>query len=216
MTSVKVFLGMTTAILLGSAGAFTLSPSTPPRLFDNVRTPLVRLKNGWNDNTDRYFEDSNAWKNSNDDSTTTDDWETMLQKKQDGSYWSAFEPSDEPTTAFEMDDDKAEIRLDTLAVIQAEETTFNAREAQRADTARRMQEWGFDASTIASALDVSVEERSNDVQGMQSYRESSYLDSEDPTTVESHAKVPKDPMTQEPIRSQMVYVDEHACIGCTK
>jgi len=31
--------------------------------------------------------------------------------------------------------------------------------------------------------------------------------------VESHAKVEKDPDTGEPIRSQMVYVDEHTCIG---
>jgi ferredoxin len=40
-------------------------------------------------------------------------------------------------------------------------------------------------------------------------------DDEDLTTVESHKNVEVDEETGEPIRTQMVYVDEHTCIGCT-
>ena len=172
----------------------------------------MRLVN-WSDSNSA--ENSDAWKQSNFDSIT-EDWETTLQKKNDGSYWSDFESTGEPGDSHGELDNEAESKLDTLALLQAEEIVFNDREAQRADTVRQMQEWGFDDTTIAAALDVSVAESTEDVEGMQGYREDAFLDVDDLRMIESHTKVPRDPATNEPIRSQMVYVDEHACIGCTK
>ena len=204
MTSLRV---LATATLALGVEAFTSTPSTTPKVFRRMR-----LEN-WSDGNSA--ENSDAWKQSNFDSTP-EDWEATLQKKKDGSYWSAFESADETSASNAESDNETESKLDTLALLQAEEIVFNDREGQRADTVRQMQEWGFDDTTIASALDVSVEEATYDVVGMQGYREDAFLDVDDLRMVESHAKVPKDPATNEPIRSQMVYVDEHACIGCTK
>lgn len=81
-----------------------------------------------------------------------------------------------------------------------------------------MLEWGFDTETIANTLDVAMDnstEVKDEMEGMQAYRESSYLETVDFETVESHTTVEVDEETGEPIRSQMVYVDEHTCIGCT-
>ena len=75
---------------------------------------------------------------------------------------------------------------------------------------------GFTSEMIGSTLDVAIDtsnEKSDEVEGMQVFREESYLDYEDMATVESHTMVEKDEDTGEPIRSQMVYVDEHTCIG---
>ena len=132
-------------------------------------------------------------------------------------------------------DDEAEMMLDTLAVLQAEESVYNnAGEAQRVDTIRRMEEWGFDSNEIIAAAsssslallddvvatDTMVEQKKEEEvemeDMMQFYREDSYLEDINQATVESHTQVPKDEVTNEPIRSQMVYVNEHACIGCTK
>ena len=58
-------------------------------------------------------------------------------------------------------------------------------------------------------------EQADEVAGMQLYREESFLDDVDLETVESHTRVEIDDETGEPVRQQMVYVDEHTCIGCT-
>jgi ferredoxin len=50
---------------------------------------------------------------------------------------------------------------------------------------------------------------------MQQYREESFYDKVDLETVESHTTVEIDEETGEPVRTRMVYVDEHTCIGCT-
>ena len=50
---------------------------------------------------------------------------------------------------------------------------------------------------------------------MQMYREESFWEEVDLQTVESHTQVVVDEETGEPVRSQMVYVEEHTCIGCT-
>eukprot|EP00957_Ditylum_brightwellii_P080213 6100776-Ditylum_brightwellii.AAC.1 len=43
-----------------------------------------------------------------------------------------------------------------------------------------------------------------------------YLEEDiDLEAVESHSTVEIDDETGDPVRSQMVYVDEHTCIGCT-
>lgn len=94
------------------------------------------------------------------------------------------------------------------------------KEADRADKARRMQEWGFNADAITNTLDVATDtslEDADQVEGMKAYRDTVYEADllEDLKEVESHTKVDIDTETGDPVRAQMVYVDEHACIGCT-
>ncbi|KAG7348511.1 ferredoxin [Nitzschia inconspicua] len=184
----------------------------------------------WRDETGN---DSNRWLSTdeslNQDSAT--DWKEILDRKADGSFWSSFEPSSDDdeddlegssedlslSTGDDLEDD-AETWLNTLAMISAEEVEYNIKEADRADKVRQMQEWGFDSATIKNTFNVAVDdslETKDELSGMKEYRETSYLDDEDWKAVESHTKVEKDPETGEPIRQQMVYVDEHTCIGCT-
>jgi hypothetical protein len=187
---------------LWSADAFSHAASN-----GNYRPSSLRPMS-WDENNNNA-KDSNTWTSSN---FGEEDWETKLT---DGSYWSAS-----ATTSTQGDlrlSDKTDELLDILASQQATEVIFNDREAERADKMRQMEEWGFERSTIASALDVAVEEKiGEEMENLRSFMEDSYLDRDDPFTVESHAKVPRDPDTNEPSRSQSVYVDEHACIGCTK
>ena len=80
-------------------------------------------------------------------------------------------------------------------------------EAERADKARQMEEWGFDAETISNTFGVAVDDslEKPEVQGMQNFLKESYWDDdEDLKKVESHTKVERDPETGEPIRQQMV------------
>ena len=79
-------------------------------------------------------------------------------------------------------------------------------EANRANKAREMAEWGFDAETIKNTFGIAVDDsmEKDEVEGMQTFRTQSYLDDDDWKTVESHTKVEKDPDTGEPIRQQMV------------
>ena len=61
---------------------------------------------------------------------------------------------------------------DDNAQITSEEVKFNIKDADRAETARQMEEWGFEASTISNALDLATDTSLEDqVEGMQSYRE---------------------------------------------
>jgi ferredoxin len=152
-----------------------------------------------------------------------------MKRKQDGSFWSSFEPSSSSTAAVEEDgkptrssitteEEEAEAWLDTIASLSAEEVEFNLREADRADKVRQMQEWGFTSKAISSTLGVATDltlENREEVAGMQAFREESYLEEIDLETVESHTRVEVDPDTGEPVRNRMVYVDEHTCIGCT-
>jgi len=89
-----------------------------------------------------------------------------------------------------------------------------------------MQEWGFEASTIQNTLDLAIDESKEiDVENQvfEKFKEETaktgfgmYLDDDvDLTTVESHTTVEREEETGELIRTQMVYVDEHSCIGCT-
>jgi len=199
-----------TFVLARGGDAFSAT-STARRALNRESRSKSYSVNHW-----QGSDDNNAWTSSADDANAQG-WETVLEKQKDGSYWSDFESSETTDEFIQYGnlDDETEIMLNTLAALQAEDSVFNFREAQRADTARRMEEWGFDASTIASALDVSAEEGGEEAEAMHSYRQDSYVESVDLTTVESHTKVPRDAVTQEPVRSQMVYVNEHACIGCT-
>ncbi|GAX27249.1 ferredoxin [Fistulifera solaris] len=164
----------------------------------------------------------NGWQSSLDGSTV--DWQDTLKQKEDGSFWSSFESSTDGDNQLATknnqvltEDLEAEAWLDTLASISAEEVQFNMKEADRANTARQMEEWGFDKEIIAAALDISTDTllEQDEVQGMNVYRQESYLEDVDLATVESHTRVEIDDETGEPVRLQMVYVDEHTCIGCT-
>jgi ferredoxin len=175
--------------------------------------------------------DSNKWASASDSSSDSQDWQDVLDSKADGSFWSSFEPITEEeddgavsgteemslSTGDDLEDD-AEAWLNTLASISAEEVEYNIRENDRADKVRQMQEWGFDLETIKNTFGVEVNdslETQDELAGMKEYRETSYEYDEDWKKVESHAKVEKDAETGEPFRQQMVYVDEHTCIGCT-
>jgi len=177
---------------------------------------------------DQSGEDSNEWRSieEEENSENQPDWQEELAQKESGSYWSSFEPSENENDANGsqsgdklLDDDvQADAWLESMAVLANEEVEFNRKEADRADKARQMEEWGFDGEAIANSLGVATDaslETEDEVEGMQMYREEEYLDEVDLQTVESHTLVEKDLETGEPIRSQMVYVDEHECIGCT-
>lgn len=184
---------------------------------------------------DTRSQDSNLWRSSSEEeaaaSSSATDWQQSLASKQDGTFWTTFESSQEeedttsaslpgdvnPSSATAFIDDSEEW-LNTLAQLSAEETEFNRQENERAEAARKMAEWGFDAETISNSLGVATDlsrEVLDDVQGMEVYRQESYLDDVDLEVVESHTTVEIDPETNEPVRTQMVYVDEHTCIGCT-
>mmetsp|Transcript_11836 Transcript_11836/g.30015 ORF Transcript_11836/g.30015 Transcript_11836/m.30015 type:complete len:399 (+) Transcript_11836:171-1367(+) len=189
-----------------------------PRL--NTR---LEMSDDWSDSGS----DSNKWASS----SNNDDWQDQVNAKNDGSMWSTFDSIEEDDDAAldnlgGDDDDDADVQddsemwLDTLAAISAEEIQFNQRENERADKARQMKEWGFDDETIKNTFGVEVDdslETQDEVSGMKEYREEIYdKDDEydDWNTVESHTRVEKDAETGESIRQQMVYVDEHTCVGC--
>ena len=187
----------------------------------------------WDDSDDNSLNPNN-WRSMDDEDVPTraaqevTDWQDLLEQKQDGSFWSSFEPSTEgseetsvnatasgETMPSSNEEQDAEVWLNTLASLSAEEVEFNIKEANRADKARQMEEWGFDSETIYNTLGVAVrEEDAEEPLGMQVYREEAFLEDVDLETVESHRMVELDE-EGEPVRSQMVYVDEHSCIGCT-
>jgi len=165
----------------------------------------------------------------------SDDWDNGSNGKWEEDSWSSFaEPSnngddDSMSTILSDDDDDTliddgETFLNTIASISADEINFMTTEADRADKVRQMEEWGFEAETIANTLDVAVDDSAenpdNDMYDKFTEATASgfgmYNDADiDLMTVESHATVEVDEETGETIRSQMVYVDEHTCIGCT-
>jgi ferredoxin len=176
-----------------------------------------------NNNND-WSADSQEWKFADFDDDI--DWQKQLQAKKDGSFWTTFETSNNETdnntnsssTPAVDDDMLAEAWINTLQSVSAEETEFIILEADRAEMARQMEEWNFPSEVIASSLGVAVDtslETEDDVVGMDEFRKKSFIEDIDLQAVESHETVEKDPETGEPIRTQMVYVDEHTCIGCT-
>jgi ferredoxin len=177
------------------------------------------LFSDWNDQS----QDSNKWTSSDDpEYQDQEDWQEILARKKEGSFWTEFESSPETDeivateTLIPTEEEAADAWLDTLASLSAQEVEFNLKEADRADKVRQMEEWGFTPETISSTLDVAVDDKlEQQVEGMKLYRYESYEHDTDLTIVESHSTVETDPETGEPIRSQMVYVDEHTCIGCT-
>jgi ferredoxin len=198
-----------------TASAFYIS--SPPPWYRKTNSRLFSdTNNNYNEWTPFESTDSNAWQASSDDEDF--DWEERLQRQQNGTFWSSFEPSNDNANTIQSTstplDDTTENWLDTIARLTADETAFNRKEAERADKLRQMQEYGFSPRAIQSTLGVALIEPET-IPGMDSYRQDSYLEETDLQSVESHATVPVDPDTSEPTRSQMVYVDEHSCIGCT-
>jgi len=183
--------------------------------------------------------DSNKWASS-DSGTGEDgeDWEQQLQNKEDGTFWSSFESNDEEDSGDstneesladaeteEEEDDDGEAFLDAISAISADEIDFMNTEAERADKVRQMQEWGFEPETISNALGVAIDDSLETEEGDELLEEffeetaetgfGMQLDDDtDLETVESHQYVDVDEETGEPVRSQMVYVDEYECIGC--
>ena len=182
-------------------------------------------------------DDQNTWQSVDENYqkfNAEEDWELTMSKRADGSVWSSFESSEEEGAVDEttsedsavLDDGGEEAWLDTLASITAEEIEFNLQEADRADKARQMEEWGFDKTAISSTLGVATDESlemDEDNEVLETFRDVTketgfglYLDDEvDPETVESHTTVERDEETGDLVRTQMVYVDEVTCIGCT-
>lgn len=194
-------------LALWSVNAFSVIQSGT--IASKIRKQSLRSFNSWNDDD---AQDPNTWISSTWDKE--EEWDTTLRQRKDDSYWSVETSSSTAgTPPIEDEAEDEELLLDIVASQGAAEVSFNAREAERAYKVRQMEEWGFDRDTIASALDVAVEETAEE--SVQTFWEESYDDVDDPLEVESHAKVPRDPDTNEPLRSQMVYVDEHTCIGCT-
>eukprot|EP00527_Entomoneis_sp_CCMP2396_P006620 CAMPEP_0198144368 /NCGR_PEP_ID=MMETSP1443-20131203/15053_1 /TAXON_ID=186043 /ORGANISM="Entomoneis sp., Strain CCMP2396" /LENGTH=420 /DNA_ID=CAMNT_0043807751 /DNA_START=207 /DNA_END=1466 /DNA_ORIENTATION=+ len=178
--------------------------------------------------------DPNRWRSASDDSRP--DWMDVVESKKDGSFWTTFEPASEDSddtsssslavgdnggtaeniSSADQEEANANAWLDTLAALSAEEVEYNQKEADRADMARQMEEWNFSPEIIASTLGVATNAELEQVnQDMQAYMDSSYEAEIDMETVESHTTVDIEKETGEPIRTQMVYVDEHTCIGCT-
>lgn len=204
--------------------------SSNPKFFVSV-TSLFNYKDP--------SQDSNAWISADDTYDQIGDWEDQLAKRMNGTLWSSFSvdeddendgstrgSSSSSSNALDVDLDDGEAWLDALSSIAAEEIEFINTEADRADKVRQMQEWGFESETIERALGVAMDE-SNEIDEdnvvFERFKEETaktgfgmYLDDEvDKTTVESHTMVERDDETGELIRTQMVYVDEHTCIGCT-
>lgn len=168
--------------------------------------------------------DANRWRESTDTPMSGDDWLDTLESKKDGSFWNTFEPSPETetttsstTTGAESsstiaisEEDQEEAWLDTLAALSAEEVEYNQKDNEKADMARKMQEWNFSPEVIEATVGVATTLEKEQVDaGMQAYMETTYEEEIDMETVESHTTVELDEETGEPIRQQMVYVDEH-------
>mmetsp|Transcript_38569 Transcript_38569/g.44020 ORF Transcript_38569/g.44020 Transcript_38569/m.44020 type:complete len:389 (-) Transcript_38569:73-1239(-) len=218
----EAFQGIPTTLYTTKTTCITSTRKIPTIIY-------ARPKN--NNGKSQYREDDssldpNEWIGSDETGLDTSDWEATLESQKSGTYWSDFESSntvdgDEVISSTSSEDD-AEAYLDTLAQISADENEFSAKDAERADRARQMEEWGFEASTISNVLDIATDtSREQSVEGMKEYQEEGYYEweeedylDEDLNVIDSHKRVEKDPDTEEPIRTQMVYVDEHDCIGC--
>jgi hypothetical protein len=189
-----------------------------------------------NNDYDSGSKDSNKWLSSNTPPYSEQkDWEEVVGERQDGSLWSSFTPSNgdeeekenaEKEKILDQMDDGEEAWLDAIAKISADEIEFMNVEADRADKVRQMQEMDFSSESIAATLGVEVDESKEvdpENEMFEKFKEETsktgfgmYIEDEyDMETVESHTMVELDEETKEPVRAQMVYVDEHTCIGCT-
>jgi len=185
----------------------------------------LSMSDDWRDSGN----DPNRWTSSSSSSSSSsnsnnawndDPWSTFASSEEEGLENASIKDSSSQDDPDLVDDSEA--WLDALAAISAEEIEFNQKDNERADKARQMQEWGFDGDTIRNTFGVAVDDSRETVdepEGLEQYRQDLSLEQdwleEDADSIESHTRVATDADTGEPIRQQMVYVDEHACIGCT-
>jgi len=217
--------------LASSSLALTIHGSPAP-IRQQQRTWLKAAGDGGDDDYADY--DPNRWIGTEDESSLGDNtWQEAVSERANGSLWSSFASSDESEEIVETEvqnvadeDGGEEAWLDVLAGISADEVSFMAKEAERADKARQMNELGYSAESISSTLGIATDEGmeiDQDNEVFQAFKEETaktgfglQLDEEvDMELVESHTTVEWDEDTDEPVRLQMVYVDEVSCIGCT-
>lgn len=113
---------------------------------------------------DDYVNDPNKWASS--DIVTTDNWEDTLRQREVQSSWStSTDISISPvnsSTANQLNEneiaqtDAIEGWIHALQSVSAGEVEYMANENDRADAARKMQEWGFTAEQIENALGVAT------------------------------------------------------------
>lgn len=190
--------------------------------------------NQWGSSNDpNYVEDDIDWMSV---LSTKPSWEQTTFKSieeeesgdDDSSYDSSIDGITPPT------EDGGEAWLDILQSISADEVEFMNRENERAEKLQQMQEMGYSKETIESTLNVAVDTTleyadEEDEEGIfEKFQEETattgfgmYVDDInkdddfDLTTVESHTTVEIDEETGDPVRNEMIYVDEVSCIGCT-
>ena len=183
------------ALLFQTPNGNAFAPSPLRKAAWKCKNSGSRLYSDWQDDG----QDSNKWLSSNDNFDEQEDWESVLNRKSDGSFWTQFDPTDDGEAAEEIvnkapapeEVTEADTWLDTLASLQAEEIEFNLKEADRADKVRAMQEWGFDNEVISNTLGVNLDSslEKDEVEGMQQYRQDSYLDEEDLSLVERYRMI---------------------------
>ena len=220
-----------------------LSSSSSRTIITTTRIPIAAAGGRKTSSSlalaDEDFEWKDEWDSSNNDNINHNTWTSFAPspEKEEGKDDNDDDDDDDdddisarnhnnsknpPQQQGEDEVDDSEAWLDVIASISVEELEFNAKENERADKVRQMQEWGFDDATVKNSFGVEIDdskETKDEVdRGMNEYRHSiedwGVDDDEDLTLVESHTKVEFDEETKEPVRQQMVYVDEHACIGC--
>ena len=203
-----------------------------PFVNDNLRRTRLYLDDEkiWTEGGNDL--DSNGWRSSS-DKNYIEDWQTRSKRETGDGYWLSVSDEnhnndEEPIQVSDFNDrgsseiiteeEQAEAYLDNLAALVNEEVEFNFKDAERAEMVREMQGWGFENEVIASALDISMEEIPTDSveEAMETWERESYSNDVDIdwTEVPSHLTVDLDEDTGLPERSQNVYVDELACIGC--
>jgi len=186
------------------------------------------------DDNDAFFSDTNSWLSDNSESSGGD-WARTLKSMEDGSLWSSFESSDDETSEIAETEKESDVEVDggevaflsTLAAISANEVNFMIKENERADKARQMQEHGFSADSISSALGVATDESSevdsSNNEALEAFKDATAKtgfglmvdDDIDLELVESHTMVDWCDETDKPVRNSFVYVDEVTCVGCT-
>ena len=221
-----------------NVNSFTIQSFTSQQLQQRivVEEPCrLRTTHIYANDYDSGSSDANKWLSSDIPAySEQQDWEENVKARQDGSLWSSFTSEDDETddkentsSSSSIDDmDDGEAWLDAIAKISADEIEFMNVEADRADKVRQMQEMEFSSESIAATLGVEMDDSKEiDPENVlfEQFKEETaksgfgmYLDDEyDMETVESHTTVERDEDTNEPVRTQMVYVDEVSCIGCT-
>jgi len=201
-------VGLSGLALYPIMGSFAFTVSSPTR----IDRKSVRLF------VDDYGTNPQSWVSANDpDRHWTEEFD-IYEAKKNGTYWESFEPTDEELEAMRatLVQDEADVLLEQLQALQAEEVEFTEKEKERANLALEMKEKGWSSSAITNTLDVAVDDTLEQTsEAVQSMQEAWELDPVDMATVESHTLVDMDEDTGEPVRQQMVFVDEHTCIGCT-